>query len=395
MLSQRVEALGESETLKMARLASELKMQGKDIVSLSLGEPDFHTPDFIKAAAKKAIDNNFSFYSPVAGFLETRKAICKKLLRDNQLNYTPDQIVISTGAKQSIMNVVLGLVNPGDEVIIPAPYWVSYIEMVRFAGGIPVVIETDIESDFKITAAQLSNAITSKTKLFIFSNPSNPTGSQYNKVELDQLVNVFKQNPHVQIISDEIYELICYEEKNISLATYSEIYSQVITVNGVSKGFAMTGWRLGYIAASKEIAAACNKIQGQFTSGTSSITQIATIDAFEADPAVVKHMQETFKERRDYMVAELSQINGLKVNNPPGAFYIFPDISAFLGKEINGHKITSSQDFSMLLLSEDLLATTPGDAFGAPKNIRLSYAASTGDLQKAVERMRSFISKIN
>lgn len=394
VISDRALNLSESSTLKMARLARELKESGKDVISLSLGEPDFFTPDFIKDAAKKAIDENYSLYTPVPGYKDLQVAICEKLKRDNGLNYAPENIVVSTGAKQSIMNVILATVNPGDEVILPAPYWVSYIEMVRFAGGVPVVIETGIESDFKVSKKELEDAITNKTKLFLFSNPCNPSGTVYSKAELTELASVFSKNKNIYIVSDEIYELINFYEKNVSFASFSDLFDRVITVNGVSKGFAMTGWRVGYIAAPKEIAAASSKIQGQFTSGTCSIAQRAALAAMKADPSVVDFMKEKFESRKNLMVKKLSEISGLKVNNPQGAFYIFPDISSAFGKTIDGESITDSEKFCLLLLEKALVAATPGVSFGSPNNVRFSYATSEAELEKACERISEFFKKL-
>lgn len=395
LISDRALNLSESSTLKMARLARELKEAGKDIVSLSLGEPDFFTPDFVKTAAKRAIDENYSTYTPVPGYKDLQQAICDKLKRDNNLEYQTQNIVVSTGAKQSIMNVILALVNPGDEVILPAPYWVSYIEMIRFAGGVPVVLETSIETDFKINKKQLSEAITSKTKLFLFSNPCNPSGTVYTQAELRELADVFEKNSHLYIVSDEIYELINFAGKNTSLASFKEIYERVITVNGVSKGFAMTGWRVGYIAANAEIASACSKIQGQFTSGTCSIAQRAALAAVKADPSEVNFMREKFESRKKLMVERLSKIEGLKVNNPQGAFYIFPDISSAFGKTIDGEVISDSETFCLLLLEKVLVAVISGDSFGSPKNIRLSYAASEEELEKACARIAEFFKRLS
>lgn len=394
VISKRVEKMQESVTIKMARLAGELKAKGENVISLSLGEPDFHTPDFVKDAAKKAIDDNFTTYSPVPGYPELQQAICKKLKRDNGLEYKPSQIVVSTGAKHSLMNLCLALLDKGDEVILPAPYWVSYIEMVKFSEGVPVVIETDISSDFKITPSQLEESISNKTKLFIFSNPCNPSGSVYSKEELASLVDVFKKYPQVLVISDEIYEHINFDGKNISLASFPEIADQVITVNGLSKGHAMTGWRLGFIAASEEIASACTKIQGQFTSGTCTITQRAAITAFNEDSDKVAYMKETFLKRRDLMLDKLKEIEGMKLNKPQGAFYLFPDVSYYFGKSVNGKKINEAMDLCMYLLEDCLVATTPGGAFGCPNNLRISYANSDEQLIEAAKRMKESLSKL-
>lgn len=394
-ISDRVNNLAESETLAMASRSRELKLAGKDIISLSLGEPDFDTPDFIKDAAKEGIDQNYSKYMPVQGYLDLRESICAKFKRDNDLTYTPDQIVVSTGAKQSLINVILSLINPGDEVIIPAPYWVSYIEQVRMAGGIPVIIKTTIDQDFKVTAAQLKAAITPKSKLMIFSNPCNPTGSAYSKSELLALAAVVAETPNLYVISDEIYEHIIFEGKNVSFASLPGVYDRTITVNGVSKAFAMTGWRVGYIGAPKEIAAACTKIQGQYTSGTCSISQRATKKAVEADPIEIKYMVDAFKMRRDLVLDLLNEIEGVKTNLPTGAFYVFPDFSNFFGKSFEGRIIHNATDLSMYLLDEALVALVTGDAFGDPNCLRLSYATSSDILTEAILRIKTALAKLN
>ncbi len=394
-LSDRVNNLAESETLAMASRSRELILAGKDIISLSLGEPDFNTPDFIKEAAKEGIDANFSKYMPVQGYLDLRESICLKFKRDNGLDYAPNQIVVSTGAKQSLINVILSLVNPGDEVIIPAPYWVSYFEQVRMAGGIPVVIQTTIEQDFKITGAQLAAAITPKTKLMIFSNPCNPTGSTYSYNELADLAEVVAKTPNFYVISDEIYEHIIFEGKNISFASLPGVYDKTITVNGVSKAFAMTGWRVGYIGAPKAIADACTKMQGQYTSGTGSISQRATKKAVEADPSQIKYMVDAFKMRRDLVLNLLGEIEGLKTNVPTGAFYVFPDVSSFFGKSFEGRKINNATELSMFLLDEALVALVSGDAFGAPNCMRLSYATSPEILTEAILRVKNTLAKLS
>jgi len=393
-LSDRVNDLQESATLAMAAKSRELKAQGKDIISLSLGEPDFNTPDFIKDAAKKGIDENFSTYMPVQGYLDLREAICHKFKRDNGLTYTPDQIVVSTGAKQSLINVILCLINPGDEVIIPAPYWVTYYEQVRMAGGIPVVISTTIDSDFKITANQLQKAITPKTKLMVFSNPCNPTGTAYTKEELKSLAQVVAATPNFYVISDEIYEHINFVGKNESFAQFAEVYDRTITVNGVAKAFAMTGWRVGYIGAPKEIAIACTKMQGQYTSGTGSISQRATIAAMNADPSQIKFMVDAFHKRRDLVIQLLSEIKGLKVNTPQGAFYVFPDVSYFFGKSYNGKTINSAEDLTLYLLDEALVALVTGEAFGDGNCVRISYATSEETLIKAIGRIKAALEKL-
>jgi aspartate aminotransferase len=394
-LSNRLNAMEESATLAMSRISRELKAQGKDIISLSLGEPDFQTPQFIKDAAVVAMDNNFTTYSPVSGYDDLREAIAAKFLRDNHLSYTKENIVVSTGAKQSIANVVLSLINPGDEVIIPAPYWVSYIEIVKMAEGVPVIIEASLENDFKITPQQFSDAITSKTKLFIFSSPCNPTGTVYSKNELEGLATVIKSNPNIIALSDEIYEHINFIGSHESLAQFSEIADQVVTVNGVSKAWAMTGWRLGYIGAPKIIADACNKIQGQFTSGTCSITQKATISAMNADPSILKEMVQAFHSRRDLVIKKLREMTGVVCNVPEGAFYVFPDVSSFFGSSYNDYKINSAQDLCMYLLAEGQIALVSGEGFGSPTCIRISYAASEETLTEAMRRMKEALLKLS
>lgn len=394
-ISDRLNAMVESATLAMSRISRELKAQGKDVISLSLGEPDFNTPQFIKDAALEAMNNNFTQYTPVPGYDDLREAISFKFERDNHLKYSKDQIVVSTGAKQSIANVVLSLINPGDEVIIPAPYWVSYFEIVKMAEGIPVVIEANIDQNFKITAEQFENAITSKTKLMIFSTPCNPTGSVYSKEELSSLADVLKRHQQVVVLCDEIYEHINFIGKHESLAQFDAIYDQVVTVNGVSKAWAMTGWRLGYIGASKKIADACNKIQGQFTSGTCSITQKAVIPAMYADPSELNEMVRAFHKRRDLVVSALETMPGVRSNVPEGAFYLFPDVSSFFGKQYLEYKIEDAQDLCMYLLSEAQIALVSGEGFGSPNCIRISYAASEDTLIEAMKRMKEALAKLN
>lgn len=394
-LAQRLKTMQESATIAMSRKSRELKAQGKDVISLSLGEPDFHTPQFIKDAAVEAMENNFTTYTPVPGYDDLRAAIAEKFKRDNGLEYGIDQIVVSTGAKQSIANVVLSLVDEGDEVVIPAPYWVSYIEIVRMAGGTPVIVNAGIDSDFKITGKQLADAITPRTKLMIFSSPCNPSGSVYSKDELKELADVLVQHPSIMVISDEIYEHINFGSKHESLAQFTEIKEQVVTINGVSKAWAMTGWRLGYIGASKEIAAACTKIQGQFTSGTNSITQKASIAAMKADPSVLNDMISAFKGRRDLVLGLLNVIEGVKTNVPEGAFYVFPDVSYFYGKSFEGTKINDANDLAMYLLNEALVAVVTGEAFGDKNCIRISYAASEETLTEAMKRIKSALEKLN
>lgn len=394
-LSDRINNLAESQTLAMAKKSRELQAQGKDIISLSIGEPDFNTPDFIKEAAKKAIDNNITRYSPVAGFLDLRKAISEKFKRDNNLTYAPDQIVVSTGAKQSIANAILSLVNPGEEVIVPIPYWVSYIETIKLAEGIPVTIPTSVESNFKISPEQLKKAITPKTKMIVFSTPCNPSGSVYNQAELKALAEVIIQYPDLYIISDEIYEYINFIGKHESIAQFDFIYDRVITVNGVSKGYAMTGWRIGYIGAPKWIADACEKMQGQFTSGTSSISQMAALEAVKASPTVSYEMRDAFKKRRDIVLGLLKEIPELKTTVPDGAFYIFFDISSYFGKSYNTYTIKNSQDLSIFLLEEGNIALVSGDAFGDNNCIRFSYAAAEKTLIEAVKRIKETLAKLS
>lgn len=393
-LSDRLLAMEESATIAMSRISRELKAAGKDVISLSLGEPDFFTPEFIKDAAKEALDQNYTMYTPVAGYDDLRESISLKFKRDNGLNYSKEQIVVSTGAKQSIANAVLSCINPGDEVIIPAPYWVSYIEIVKVAEGIPVIVHAGIETDFKITAKQFEEAITPKTKMMIFSSPCNPTGSLYSKEELRGLADVLVKNPSVVVIADEIYEHINFVGKHQSLAQFPEIFDQVITVNGVSKAWAMTGWRLGYIGASKLIADACNKVQGQFTSATCSIAQRASIAAMKADPAVLQDMIKAFKSRRDLVLGMFKEMPGVKANTPEGAFYIFPDISYFIGKKYQDTTIKSAHDLCLYLLSEAMVALVSGESFGANNCIRISYAASEETLIKAMTRVKEALAKL-
>jgi aspartate aminotransferase len=388
-LSDRINNLSESQTLAMAKKSRELQAQGKDIISLSIGEPDFDTPQFIKDAGKKAIDHNITRYTPVAGLPELRKVISEKFKRDNNLNYNADQIVVSTGAKQSIANVILSMINPGEEVIVPIPYWVSYIETIKLAEGIPVTLPTSIESNFKITPEQLRKAITPKTKMIVFSTPCNPSGSVYNKEELKALASVIIEYPDLYVISDEIYEYINFGEKHESIAQFDFIYERVITVNGVSKGYAMTGWRIGYIGAPKWIADACDKMQGQFTSGTSSVSQMAAMEGIKADPSVTYQMRDAFKKRRDLVLGLMKEIPGMKTNIPQGAFYIFPDISHYFGKAFDGYKIRNSSDLSMYLLEKGNVALVSGDAFGDDNCIRFSYATSEDKLIEAVKRIKA------
>jgi len=386
--------LSESATIKMAKMGRELAAKGVDVISLSFGEPDFHTPEHIKDAAKKAMDENYTYYTPVAGYPELRKAIVKKLKDENGLDYDFSQIVVSTGAKQSIANAVLCLVNPGEEVIIPTPYWVSYSEVVKLAEGESVFIDTDVSTEFKITPEQLEAAITPKSKLFMFSSPSNPTGSVYSKAELEGLAKVFEKHPHVFIMSDEIYEHINYGDKHESIAQFDSIKDRVIIINGFSKSYAMTGWRIGYSASSKETAAAFDKLQGQITSGTSSITQRAALAAYDGGLETVLAMREQFKKRRDLVYSLLSDIEGLKVNLPDGAFYFFPNVTSFFGKSFNGKTINDSDELAIYLLEEAHVATVGGDSFGDPKSLRLSYAASEEQLTEAVKRIKTALGKL-
>ena len=394
-VSDRVKNLSESATIAMARKSRELKAQGIDVISLSLGEPDFNTPDFIKDAAIEGIHQNYSKYMAVNGYEDFRDAISMKFKRDNNINYSPNQIVVSTGAKQSIANVVLSTVNPGDEVIIPAPYWVSYEEIVKMAEGVPVFIETKIEDDFKITPDQLSNAISDKTKLMIYSSPCNPSGSVYLKEELRSLADVLVNHPEIIVISDEIYEHINFTDSYFSMAAFDDVYNQVVTVNGVSKAFAMTGWRLGYIGAPEWIAKACTKIQGQFTSGASSISQRAALAAVSANPEVVGEMKSAFLERRDFIISQLKSISGVKINQPQGAFYVFPDVSSFFGKSTGDIVIENSDDLCLYLLEEAKVALVTGNAFGSPECVRISYAAAMDELKEAMHRISTALNKLD
>jgi len=393
-LSNRVQKLAESETLAMARLGNELKEKGVNVINMSLGEPDFATPDFVKIAAKEAIDKNFSYYTPVPGYKDLQEAIAKKFKRDNNLNYKPSEIVVSTGAKQSIINVVMATVNPGDEVILPAPFWVSYSEMIQLNEGVVVQLSTDYKSDFKITPEQLEKAITPKTKMFLFSNPSNPTGSMYSEKELRALGEVFKKHSQVLIISDEIYEYITFEEKMFSIGSIPELSNRTVTINGLSKGFAMTGWRLGYLGAPEDIAKACVKIQGQFTSGASSISQRAAVTAVNADPTIVKEMQVAFKKRRDLLISLFKEIPNVHCNNPGGAFYLFPEVSFYFGKKYGETLIKDAKDLCMYLLNVGHVALTPGGAFGAPNYIRLSYATSEENIREAANRIKKALAEL-
>ena len=394
-LSNRINSLSESQTIAMSAKSREMKDKGIDVISLSLGEPDFNTPEFIKEAGIEAIKNNFTHYPPVPGYLELRQAISNKFKRDNNLSYSPSQIVVSTGAKQSLANVILSLVNEGDEVIVPTPYWVSYIELIKLAGGKPVFVSSSIDTEFKITPDQLENAITDNSKLMIFSSPCNPSGAVYSLKELEGLKEVIKNYPNFFIISDEIYELINFDSKHASLASFSEVYDQVITVNGVSKGFSMTGWRIGYIGAPEWIAKACTKMQGQFTSAPTGISQKAAQAAVEADPEVVEHMKHTFKKRRDLVLGLLNKIEGIKCTTPPGAFYLFPDVSFYLGKSYDGKTMNNAGDLCMFLLEVGNVALVTGEAFGNPECVRISYAASDKDLVKAAKRIKESLALLS
>ena len=391
-LSDRINSLPISATLAMAAKARELKKQGIDIISLSLGEPDFNTPEYIKDAAIKAIQENYNSYTPVDGYMELKDAVCLKFKRDNNLEYAPNQIVVSTGAKQSIANIAQVLLNPGDEVLLPAPYWVSYSAISILCEATFKEIPSSIESDFKITPEQLEAAISPKTKLIIFNSPNNPSGSIYTEKEYRALAKVLENYPDIFILSDEIYEHISYGTKTFSFAAIPNMYDRTITVNGVAKAFAMTGWRIGYIGAPEWIAKACTKMQGQITSGANCIAQRATITALTEPVSNIHYMVKEFNKRRDLVIKLLREIDGFKVNVPKGAFYVFPDISAFFGKTLKGNKINNASDFSLLLLEEANVATVTGDAFGAPKNIRISYAASEENLRKAIQQIKDVVS---
>jgi len=390
-LSKRINNLPVSATLAMAAKARELKENGTDIIGLSLGEPDFNTPDFIKNAAIKAVKDNYNSYTPVDGYGDLKNSICKKFKRDNELNYKPDQIVVSTGAKQSIANVVQVLINPGDDVLLVAPYWVSYSAIVTLAEGNPIEIRSDISSDFKITPRQLEKSITNRTKLVIVNSPNNPSGSVYSKEEYIELSKVLEKYPDIYILSDEIYEHINYGVPHYSFAKISSMYNRTITVNGLAKAFAMTGWRIGYIGAPNWIAKACTKMQGQITSGTNCIAQRAAIAALDAPVNNIKYMIDEFKSRRKLIINLLKKINGFKLNEPKGAFYVFPDISSFFGKILKGKLINNASDFAIYLLEEAHVATVTGDAFGSPNNIRISYAASNENIVKAMERIKKAV----
>ncbi|MEY2938742.1 MAG: hypothetical protein RL062_1331 [Bacteroidota bacterium] len=393
--AQMVAQLTESATLAMARKSRELAQQGVKVVSLSLGEPDFNTPDFIKAAAMDAMEKNITHYPPVNGILEVRQAIAKKLVRDNGLTYTPDEILVSTGAKQCIANAILSLIDEGDEVIMPSPYWVSYAEIVKMVGGVVVEVPAGVENDYKITAQQLEQAITEKTRLIIYSSPCNPTGSVYSADELKAFADVIRPHQGLYIISDEIYELIHFTNRPVSMAAIDGMWDRTITVNGVSKAFAMTGWRIGYMAGPKWIIDSCNKMQGQITSGANSIAQMASKAAVEADPSVVAEMVKTFKSRRDLVYSLLQEIPNIKINLPEGAFYFFPDIRYYLGKKAGSRVIETAQDLCMYLLEEHRLALVTGEAFGDPNCIRISYATNDEILKEAIHRLKTGLAALH
>ncbi len=391
-LSNRINAMATSQTLAMAAKARELKAEGKDIIGLSLGEPDFNTPDFIKDSAIQAINDNYNSYTPVDGYVELKDAIISKFKRDNDLTYDRSQIVVSTGAKQSLANVAMVVLNPGDEVLLPCPYWVSYAEIVKLAEGVPVEVPTSVETDFKITPEQLEASITPKTKMIWYSSPCNPSGMLYSKEELRALADVLKKYPDIVVVSDEIYEHINFVGDHASMAQFEDMYDRTVTVNGVSKAFAMTGWRIGYIGAPAYIARACNKMQGQITSGANCIAQRAVITALEAPVSKISHMIDTFKSRRKLIIDHLKEIDGFVTTEPQGAFYVFPNISAFFGKTIDGTKIENASDFSMLLLEKANVATVTGEAFGNPDCIRISYAASESQIEEAIKRIKEVLS---
>ena len=392
--SDRLNRMSFSQTFVMSNKVREMKAEGIDVISLTLGEPDFDVPADIKEAAFEAINNNFSHYSPVPGFLDLREAICGKLKRDNQLLYKPSQICVSNGAKQAILNVLSSIINDGDEVILPAPYWVSYDEMVKMMGGKSVFVETSIDTEFKMTAAQLENAITPKTKALLYSSPCNPSGSYYTYEELESIANIIAKYPQITIISDEIYEFTNYEGKHTSIAQFSQVYEQTAVINGMSKAFAMTGWRIGYSACPSWLAQACEKIQGQMTSGANTMAQKASITALRTDPSEYRFMIDEFKKRRDLVFSLIKDIPGFKVNYPKAAFYFFPDISFYIGKSLNGTFIKDANDFAMFLLENAHVGTVGGVSFGNPNCIRFSYATSEKDLIEAMKRIHEFLDKV-
>ena len=393
-LADRLNRLSTSATLAMSQKSQELKAQGVDVINLSVGEPDFNTPDNIKEAAKKAVDDNWSRYSPVPGYPNLRKAIVEKLKRENNLEFTEAQISVSNGAKQAVCNAIMALVNPGDEVIVPAPYWVSYPEMVKLADGTPVIISAGIEQNFKITGAQLEAAITPKTKMLILCSPSNPTGSVYTQEELKELADVLAKHPEVFIVADEIYEHINYVGKHQSIAQFPEIRDRVIIVNGVSKAYAMTGWRIGYLAAADWIVKGCNKLQGQYTSGPCSVSQIASLEAYAGSQQAVEDMRVAFERRRDLIVKLAKEIPGLEVNVPEGAFYLFPKCSSYYGKSYGNYTINNSDDLALYLLSEAHVATVGGESFGAPECFRMSYATSDENIIESIKRIKEALAKL-
>ena len=394
-ISRRVQSLSVSQTLAMAQKSRELREKGIDVINMSIGEPDFFTPDDIKEAAKKAIDDNYSFYPPVPGYGDLREAISRKFKEENGLDYSPDQIIVSAGGKHSLINILISVVDPEEEVILLAPYWVSYYDQIRFTGGIPVIINTTIENDFKVTPAQLDAAISSRTRVIIFNSPSNPTGMVYTREEMAALVRVIENYPEILVISDEIYEHITFSGSHVSLATFSSIADRVVTVNGVSKGYAMTGWRIGYIGAPLWLAKACNKLQGQFTSGVCSIAQRAALAAITSKSDSREKMREAFLRRRDLICGLLQKVPGLKVRVPQGAFYVMPDISSFIGRSYNGKTINNSEDLAFFILEEGRVAVVSGTAFGADSCIRISYATSDDMIIEAVRRISEALAKLS
>nr|AOE13606.1 aspartate aminotransferase [uncultured bacterium] len=390
-LSNRINNMATSATLAMAAKARELRQAGENIIGLSLGEPDFTVPDFVKDAAIKAVKDNYHSYTPVDGYADLKQAVITKFKRDNSLTYTATQIVVSTGAKQSLYNLAQVLLNPGDEVLLPAPYWVSYSDISKIAGGVPVEIKTSIDRDFKVTPQELEKAITPKTKMMIYSSPCNPSGSVYSKEELRALADVLVKYPDIIVISDEIYEHINFTQQHASMAHFEDMYDRTVTVNGVSKAFSMTGWRIGYIGAPEYIARACNKMQGQVTSGANCIGQKAAVTALENSPSKIKYMIDAFKERRGLILGLLADIDGFKINEPQGAFYVFPDISYYFGKTLRGTTINSATDFSLFLLENAKVATVTGEAFGDPNCIRISYAASNDDITAAMSQIKEVL----
>lgn len=394
-IATRIKKMLPSATLEMAQKSRELKQQGVDIISLSLGEPDFDTPDYIKEAGIRAIEKNYSKYPPVPGYMELREAISHKLKRDNNLEYKPSQVVVSTGAKQSLANIFLSVLDPGDEVIIFAPYWVTYFEQVKLAEGVPVVIQSDISTDFKINVKELEEAITEKTKLVIFSSPCNPSGTVFTKEDLREIAQVIANYPEITIISDEIYELINFDGTHESIAQFPEVKEQTVIVNGVSKGFSMTGWRIGYIAAPQWLADACIKAQGQITSGTSTVSQMAALEAIANSPEKIYYMVDEFKERKELVVAGLNEIEGVECNNPQGAFYVFPDVSSYFGKSYQGKTIRNASELALFILEQGQVSVVTGEAFGSDTTIRISYASSKESLVEAIKRIKNSLALLN